>query len=766
MKAQVQFQLTFLILAITGLILLPSFGHAESGTAKGIRRTFHEQGFKTDLSDFNFTVPQEMSERAAVLSANGPGSHPISFLNDADLMAPADDHSAVVVWKQQALAHPSGFRDFSYLYDKGADKDVWPLERDLLEKSGPQLDSAVAAVLSGSFGYNLNASAGVAMLLIHLGGLTHLSEMFAGRTMLALHDHDQNAAWTNLLALTRIATGWQIEPCEVSQNVRFGCLQTAYEVTWQALQAGDWPDARLGQLQREWESLDVFKPLPDTVAFIGAAYIALVQREDDPSVLEAEKSLLLFYHDRELEMRRAIQSQSWAQMRLLPDMTNIFFLLPPETSPLPPRTRMQIGFRRYPLQLSSKGISLAGRAAEAETRRRLIITAIALERFHSQHRSYPKSLDALVPDFFKTPLLDFMNGQLLHYSLGRDGHVLLYSVGLDCKDDGGKMSLASEDQFPPPRHPAPHDPDIVWPLPASATLASAHSAEEGARLQRGLAAAQKRVEDAAAQAQATRQAAAKELLHNPKYKKATWTGGQSEGGELIYKNQPLSKLLGNDKSSGARQLPLDELLTLKPVTNSDEPSIVIYQLPISYDRLKNMDSANLSVIIDSPPNEDYDIQPKLESCERATNGDCLLYWNTASERPGLHALQASLTLPTDIDHELNVKGPALPFLSTNLCQFVPQTSLFDNKSAYLYASLVETNATYSVEVKTIAGKHVRTFTGNTTNGVIDLEWDLLDDKGERFTNNSFISYFNITLSRSRRSQTLKQWQNKLGTRGD
>lgn len=742
-------------------------------TAREIRKAFHEQGFKTDLSDFNFTVPKEMSDRASALTSDipGNGNRPATFLNDADLLTPTGDHSAVVVWKQQALAYPKGFRGYSYLYNSNvyqavADKDVWPLERDLLADSAPRMGTAAAAALSGPFGFNLNASAGLAMSLPHLAGLSHVSQMFAGRTVMALHDHDANAAWTNLLAATRTVTGWQVEPCEVSQNVRFTCMQTAYNVTWQALQAGDWPDDRLAELQREWESLDVFGPLPDTVAFMGASYLDLVLQQDDPLIVEGEKALLLFYHDRELEMRRAIESQSWAQMRQLPDITNLSFFLPPETN-LPRLVRMHVNMGRARLGFMDGGISLAGRAAEAEARRRILITAIALERFRLAHGSYPKSLDALVPDWLKAPPIDFMNGQRLHYALHGDGHFLLYSVGLDEKDDGGKMFVGSDDDDPIARlRGLQRDPDIVWPLPAPTVVADAHAAKEGKQLQKSLDAAVQRGVDAEAEGAAMRLAARKELLRNPKYRKTTWVNGEVQGGELMYKGQPLSTLLQN--SSGANRLSLDALLTLKPVFAGNDPGTITFQLPIAYDRLTNIPDANLRLIMDSPPDNSAIIDSDAEYSERATTGETLLVWDSMFERPGLRAIQALLTLPSrEIEHELMVKGPVLALSSTNLFWFDLYAGPFNDTNASLYAELVEKNATYRIEITRDATKPpIKTFTGSTTNGIISLEWDLVDDHGNEFTNNSFKSTFTVMLTKSGRTQTLSQGQSGIGTSGD
>jgi hypothetical protein len=123
-----------------------------------------------------------------------------------------------------------------------------------------------------------------------------------------------------------------------------------------------------------------------------------------------------------------------------------------------------------------QGQGLFGRAAESEARRSLIVTAVALERFRNRHGTYPKSLEALVGEFLKSPPVDFMDAQPLRYRLTDDGHFVLYSVGLDGIDDGGKM--------PRPRRRGMADEvryelgirqgtDLVWPRPASAAEAQA-----------------------------------------------------------------------------------------------------------------------------------------------------------------------------------------------------------------------------------------------------------------------------------------------------
>lgn len=70
----------------------------------------------------------------------------------------------------------------------------------------------------------------------------------------------------------------------------------------------------------------------------------------------------------------------------------------------------------------------------------LIQTEIALRRYRADQGQYPKSLDKLAPKYLKSvPIDPFGQGKPLKYRLIDNGkRFLLYSVGSDLKDDGGK----------------------------------------------------------------------------------------------------------------------------------------------------------------------------------------------------------------------------------------------------------------------------------------------------------------------------------------
>ena len=53
-------------------------------------------------------------------------------------------------------------------------------------------------------------------------------------------------------------------------------------------------------------------------------------------------------------------------------------------------------------------------------------------------------------------------------------------------------------------------------------------------------------------------------------------------------------------------------------------------------------------------------------------------------------------------------------------------------------------ATYSIELQTVEGKHIKTITGSSTNGMIDQEWNMTDEHGKKFNEDAFEGVFRVT----------------------
>ena len=123
------------------------------------RLELQEQGFKTDLANFDFTTTPGSRDWDAILKAIVPSRNVGSFVDNPDLMEPTGSNSVIVLWEQDSLRRRTpSWPDASY-------ELTWDDFADAVNQSQPQIDAACAAILSGPIQFNLDASAGNSMLL-------------------------------------------------------------------------------------------------------------------------------------------------------------------------------------------------------------------------------------------------------------------------------------------------------------------------------------------------------------------------------------------------------------------------------------------------------------------------------------------------------------------------------------------------------------------------------------------------------------------------
>ncbi len=89
--------------------------------------------------------------------------------------------------------------------------------------------------------------------------------------------------------------------------------------------------------------------------------------------------------------------------------------------------------------------------------------ACALERYRLVHGVYPETLEALAPGYIDEVPHDIMNGEPYRYKLRADGTFLLYSVGWNQTDDGGKVVYKKDGSTVPQVEYT--EGDWVWPTP-------------------------------------------------------------------------------------------------------------------------------------------------------------------------------------------------------------------------------------------------------------------------------------------------------------
>jgi hypothetical protein len=774
MKARGRITLGLLALTLVLVLLFLGKGNRARQDLERTRLLLRQQGFKIDLRQFDLSLSPDQSRRAVLLARTTRAeltnrARSVPFLRDAPrLLTPVGSDAAPVVWKLEALR---GY---------GA-PDLWPELREIMKTNHARLDAACRAALSGPFRFEPIGSQRLGALLPYLADLKDLVTTLGIRAVLALRDGDKDAAWTNLLASTCLVTAYEPEPIEAAHLVRFACATLAYNATWNVVQSREWTDADLAELQHRWQAADFWSGLAETAAHSRADMEAFCQEYHKealnplPTIIQAlhspwqalgvleafgrefrywshdgyedEEAVLLYYRDREIELRRAMPCSTWAEMRQLPGVTNFVAFKRLHGWRITP----MLNTRQLGLAFLSQGHGLLGRAAETETRRRLITTGIALERYRGRHGSYPGTLQGLVPELLQTPPIDFMDGQPLRYRLVEDGHFVLYSVGLDCVDDGGQMrssTTPSSYEFEELDVSGPQrGVDLVWPRPASRAEVEILQA----RAAKADSARMDRPEEMQAAGQwlstASRQARVESIFRTPR---------QPMTNEPSYRGRPLREVLRNERVSGTNQMALADMLTLKQVVTGEEPEIATFEMPLDYDVLTHLGHLGLEVDPIVEANSDEGCEACQWECKRATNGNCLLVWNTIYETPGNHALQAGLLLNDRPASAGRITGPLAPFAVTNLGQFSLSSAHFEPETgATFLAQLPEPNGTCIVELKSPIGEHLNTLTGSTSNGVLKVHWDLTDDHGHACTNDSYGSVFHITLPDSGRSQTLR-----------
>lgn len=84
------------------------------------------------------------------------------------------------------------------------------------------------------------------------------------------------------------------------------------------------------------------------------------------------------------------------------------------------------------------------RADLAAVRRDLAVVALALRVHHAEKSRYPDKLHALVPRCLKELPKDFCSGKDFLYRRVGAGY-LLYSVGKNMRDDGGRQDAEGDD---------------------------------------------------------------------------------------------------------------------------------------------------------------------------------------------------------------------------------------------------------------------------------------------------------------------------------
>jgi RNA polymerase sigma factor (sigma-70 family) len=313
--------------------------------------------------------------------------------------------------------------------------------------------------------YPIDLTQGPDTLLRHLSGIkrgTQVVELSA-----ILHAENQNgkqAADDVLLALA-LARSLNAEPTEISQLVRAAGIGIAVASLEQTLNRTALPPESLNELSKALQNMEDYDARGEGFSrgVAGERTIHLVLLENlDKLDRFLTTTLGATVIPDELRRRMVEHLKQPGSLKEEQDyyVTTFQQLLSARKEAFPDRLKVADLIRQCATEATARGLLFSGwyldrlarhegnpqnyEGSEAEclANLRLALTAVALEQFRAAHDNrYPASLSELTPNYLNATLMDPFDGQPLRYLKQGDGYVL-YSIGPDLKDDGGKRMTA------------------------------------------------------------------------------------------------------------------------------------------------------------------------------------------------------------------------------------------------------------------------------------------------------------------------------------
>jgi hypothetical protein len=297
--------------------------------------------------------------------------------------------------------------------------------------------------------------------------ITHLtSPLIAAKLasydgLLALREKQPQVALDDITLMCEFARGEGTEPSFVGGLIEVGMCTYTHEVLNEGLTRHAWNDEQLAAIQGELKRVDClalyqFDTRGEVATYSlpryescrrGPAAVALMLGWAPNSAKDGVRATLLW----------CIWASGWWDMNAA-QTANLMFrniqCADPKSRRVDPELSLKLEWefeksKVWPgvfapwniLYASNMGVLVGSVKKFAQGQVRLDEDRIAcgLERYRLAHGTYPETLDDLVPACIDELPHDVMNGEPYHYRLNADGTVLLYSVGWNQIDDGGKV---------------------------------------------------------------------------------------------------------------------------------------------------------------------------------------------------------------------------------------------------------------------------------------------------------------------------------------
>lgn len=295
----------------------------------------------------------------------------------------------------------------------------------------------------------------LSLSMAHYNGAQALARLLVLRARAAVDAKNGAEAARSIIAASRVAHACEQEPLLIGFLVGITADAQALEALWLGLRERVFAEAELRQLQEVYAGAETAKALlqamrGELAAGVDAVEHAQESREDFISGIANDIS------GKDTGALRLLPSGLFNHWKSVIGEVEMRYLIMPLKQGIPAAVRagealeQEIKSRgnvvRHPDWIMArlmvpavKQVSLSAWLAAA--RREQALAAIALERFFAKHGAYPAKLEELVPEFLPAVPLDPCDGMPLRYRRTETGRFTLWCVGVDGRDDLGKVSV-------------------------------------------------------------------------------------------------------------------------------------------------------------------------------------------------------------------------------------------------------------------------------------------------------------------------------------
>jgi hypothetical protein len=299
--------------------------------------------------------------------------------------------------------------------------------------------------------YPINLTKGPDTLLPHLFGIKRgmqLSEMAA---ILDAENNDEKQAADDVLMTLALARSLKAEPVLISQLVRSAGVSLAVDALNQVVNRTTLSPESLSGLSKALQSMEDYDARGEGFSRSMAGELAMhLGLLDNQNKLAPYLSTLKTTDMPDEQRRRMVEHlKQPGSLKEEHDYFETTFqqLLSARKEAFPERLKVADLVRQCASEATARGLLFCGwyfdgssvnREARCLANLRLAMTAVALEQFRAAHNNrYPAGLSELSPSYLNAVLTDPFDGQPLRYRKQDAGYVL-YRIGPDLKDDGGK----------------------------------------------------------------------------------------------------------------------------------------------------------------------------------------------------------------------------------------------------------------------------------------------------------------------------------------